>query len=171
MRAWGVHFMAGTDTPYPPQAGCILHDELGPAGEGRADADGGTARATLKPARFLGREKELRSVAKGRVTDPGLLDADPLKGLAQSFFAAIQHFLAAPWAVTESDFIYEKTRGQRPNDFHQRLKLNLALQRVASEDATVHQIMSEVTHLVKRSSALRDPQIVSRVTALMSASG
>lgn len=97
-------------------------------------------------------------------------DADPLKGLAQSFFAAIQDFLAAPWAVTESDFIYEKTRGQRPNDFHQRLKLNLALQRVASEDATVHQIMSEVTHLVKRSSALRDPQIVSRVTALMSAS-
>ena len=96
-------------------------------------------------------------------------DADPLKGLAQSF-AAIQDFLAAPWAVTESDFIYEKTRGQRPNDFHQRLKLNLALQRVASEDATVHQIMSEVTHLVKRSSALRDPQIVSRVTALMSAS-
>jgi 2-polyprenyl-6-methoxyphenol hydroxylase-like FAD-dependent oxidoreductase len=98
------------------------------------------------------------------------LDADPVKGLAQLFFAAIQDFLAAPWAVTESDYIYEKTRGQRPNDFDQRLKFNLALQRVASEDATVHQIMSEVTHLVKRSSALRDPQIVSRVRALMSAS-
>jgi 2-polyprenyl-6-methoxyphenol hydroxylase-like FAD-dependent oxidoreductase len=105
-----------------------------------------------------------------RLIEARALDADPLQGLAQSFFAAIQDFLAAPWAVTESDFIYEKTRGQRPNDFHQRLKLNLALQRVASEDATVHQIMSEVTHLVKRSSALRDPQIVSRVTALMSAS-
>lgn len=105
-----------------------------------------------------------------RLIEARAMDADPLRGLAQSFFAAIQDFLAAPWAVTESDFIYEKTRGQRPNDFHQRLKLNLALQRVASEDATVHQIMSEVTHLVKRSSALRDPRIVSRVTALMSAS-
>ena len=105
-----------------------------------------------------------------RLIEARALDTDPLTGLAQSFFAAIQDFLAAPWAVTESDFIYEKTRGQRPNDFHQRLKLNLALQRVASEDATVHQIMSEVTHLVKRSSALHDPQIVSRVTALMSAS-
>jgi hypothetical protein len=72
-------------------------------------------------------------------------------------------------AVSESDFMYEKTRGQRPHDFHQRLKFNLAMQRVASEDATVHRIMSEVTHLVKRSSALRNPQIVSRVTALMSA--
>jgi 2-polyprenyl-6-methoxyphenol hydroxylase-like FAD-dependent oxidoreductase len=97
-------------------------------------------------------------------------DADPLKGLAQSFFMAIQDFLAAPWAMTESDYIYEKTSGQRPNDFHQRLKFNLGLQRVAAEDATVHQTMSEVTHLMKRSSALRDPQIVSRVTALISAS-
>jgi 2-polyprenyl-6-methoxyphenol hydroxylase-like FAD-dependent oxidoreductase len=104
-----------------------------------------------------------------RLIETRALDADPLKGLAQSFFATIRDFLAAPWAVSESDFSYEKTRGQRPNDIHQRLKLNLALQRVASEDATVHQIMSEVTHLVKRSSALRDPQIVSRVTALMSA--
>ena len=105
-----------------------------------------------------------------RLIEARALDAHPLKGLARSFFSAIQDFLAAPWAVTESDFIYEKTRGQRPHDFHERLKFNLALQRVASEDATVHQIMSEVTHLVKRSSALRDPQIVSRVTALMSAS-
>ena len=105
-----------------------------------------------------------------RLIEARALDADPLKGLAQSFFAAIKEFLAAPWAMAESDYIYEKTRGQRPNDFHQRLKFNLGLQRVAAEDATVHQIMSEVTHLVKPSSALRDPQIVSRVTALMSAS-
>ena len=84
-----------------------------------------------------------------RLIEARTLDADPLKGLAQSFFAAIQDFLAAPWAVAESDFIYEKTRGHRPNDFHQRLRFNVALQRVAAEDATVHQIMSEVTHLVK----------------------
>jgi 2-polyprenyl-6-methoxyphenol hydroxylase-like FAD-dependent oxidoreductase len=105
-----------------------------------------------------------------RLIEARTLDADPLKGLAQSFFAAIQGFLAAPWAVAESDFIYEKTRGQRPNDFHQRLKFGFALQQVAAEDATVHQIMSEVNHLVKPSSTLRDPQIVSRVTALMAAS-
>jgi 2-polyprenyl-6-methoxyphenol hydroxylase-like FAD-dependent oxidoreductase len=98
------------------------------------------------------------------------LKADPLKGLARPFLAAIQDFLAAPWAAAESDFIYEKTRGQRPNDFCQRLNFTSALQRIASENATVHQIMSEVTHLVKPSSALRDPQIVSRVTALVAAS-
>jgi 2-polyprenyl-6-methoxyphenol hydroxylase-like FAD-dependent oxidoreductase len=105
-----------------------------------------------------------------RLIEARALDADPLRGLAQPFFAAIQGYLAAPWTVTESDFMYEKTRGQCPHDFHQRSKFNLALQRVAAEDATVHRIMSEVTHLVKRSGALRDPHIVSRVMALMAAS-
>ena len=51
-----------------------------------------------------------------------------------------------------------------PDDFDQRLNFNSALLRLASEDATVHQIMSQVTHLVKPYSALRDPQIVERVT-------
>ncbi len=105
-----------------------------------------------------------------RLIETRVLDVNPLKGLSRFFFAAIQDYLAAPWAVSESDYAYEKTSGQRPNDFSQRLQLNLALQRVGAEDAGVHQIMSEVTHLVKRYSALRDPQIVSRVTALMSAS-
>jgi 2-polyprenyl-6-methoxyphenol hydroxylase-like FAD-dependent oxidoreductase len=105
-----------------------------------------------------------------RLFEARTFDADPLKGLAKSFFAAIQGFLAAPWATAENDFIYEKTRGQRPNDFQQRLKFSSALQRVAAEDATVHQIMSEVTHLMKPPSALRDPQIVGRVRALMAAS-
>jgi hypothetical protein len=105
-----------------------------------------------------------------RLIEARTLNADPLKGLAQSFFAAIQGFIAAPWATAENDFIYEKTRGQCPDDFQQRLKFNLAVQRVAAEDAAVHQIMGEVTHLVKPPDTLRDPQIVSRATALMAAS-
>lgn len=107
----------------------------------------------------------LRQLIEARMSN-----TDPLKGLARPFFAAVQDFLAAPWATAESDFIDEKTRGQRPNDFNERLNFNSALLRLASEDATVHQIMSAVTHLVKPFSALRDPQIVGRVTALMAAS-
>jgi len=52
----------------------------------------------------------------------------------------------------------------------QRLNFTSALLQVAAEDATVHQVMSEVSHLIKPSSALRDPQIVSRLAALMAAS-
>jgi len=105
-----------------------------------------------------------------RLIEARVLDARPLKGLARSFFAAIEDFLTAPWAVAESDFIYEKTRGERPHDFRERMSFNAALQRLASEDATVHQIMSDVSHLVTPSSALRAPEIVSRVSALMAAS-
>jgi 2-polyprenyl-6-methoxyphenol hydroxylase-like FAD-dependent oxidoreductase len=96
--------------------------------------------------------------------------ADPLDGLAPAFFAAIQDVLAAPWSVAENDFIYSKTRGERPANFQQRLKYANALQRIAAEDAAVHRIMTEVSHLLKPPSALRDPQITSRVTALMAAS-
>jgi hypothetical protein len=105
-----------------------------------------------------------------RLIEARALESQPLKGLARSFFAAIQGLLAAPWATAESDFIYQKTRGQRPHDLSERMNFNAALQRLASEDAAVHRIMSEVIHLVKPSSALRDPWIVGRVTALMAAS-
>jgi 2-polyprenyl-6-methoxyphenol hydroxylase-like FAD-dependent oxidoreductase len=105
-----------------------------------------------------------------RLIEARALDAQPLKGLARSFFAAIQGLLAAPWATAESDFIYEKTRGQRPHDLSERMSFTAALQRLASEDAAVHRIMSEVIHLVKPSSALRDPEIVKRVSALLAAS-
>jgi 2-polyprenyl-6-methoxyphenol hydroxylase-like FAD-dependent oxidoreductase len=105
-----------------------------------------------------------------RLLEARISHANPLTGLARPFFAAVQQFLAAPWAVAESDFVHEKTRGQRPHDLHQRLAFNSALQRAAAVDATVHRIMSEVSHLMRPSNALRDPQIVRRVKALTAAS-
>ena len=110
------------------------------------------------------------AVALRRLIEARISNANPLQGLARPFFAAVQDLLAAPWATAESDFVHEKTRGRRPNDFRQRLNFTSALLRVAAEDATVHQVMSEVSHLVKPSSALRDPQIVSRLAALLAAS-
>ena len=92
---------------------------------------------------------------------------DPCSGLARPYFAAVQNFLAGPWAVAESDLVFEKTRGLRPSDFDERMNFNSALQRLAAEDAKVHQVVSEVSHLAKPSSALRDPQILRRVSALM----
>lgn len=57
-----------------------------------------------------------------------------------------------------SDFVFEKTRGQRPNDFRQRMTFNAALLRLASEDASIHQFMSEVTHLVSRQALCAIPR-------------
>jgi hypothetical protein len=84
-----------------------------------------------------------------RLLEARTADANRLDGLALAFFASIQGVLPAPWSVAENDFIYEKTRGQRPKDFQQRPKFGFALQRVAAEDAAVHRIMAEVNYLVK----------------------
>jgi hypothetical protein len=111
-----------------------------------------------------------QAAALGQLIAARVLNTQQLKGLARCFFAAIDDYLTAPWATAESDFIYEKTRGERPRDFRERMNFNAALQRLASEDATMHQVMSEVSHLVKPSSALRAPEIVSRVSSLMASS-
>jgi 2-polyprenyl-6-methoxyphenol hydroxylase-like FAD-dependent oxidoreductase len=104
-----------------------------------------------------------------------LLDAragagQPLDGLAQAFFTAIQDVLAAPWSAAENDFIYPKTRGECPANFQQRLNYSGALMKVAAEDADVHRILFEVNNLVKPPSALRSPQIAKQVAAMMAAS-
>lgn len=80
MRAAGIPFLAGTDTPpgvyiFP---GFSLHEELQ-----RFVAAGFTPlealqTATLNPAKFLGRENELGTIEKGKLADLVLLDANPL---------------------------------------------------------------------------------------------
>jgi 2-polyprenyl-6-methoxyphenol hydroxylase-like FAD-dependent oxidoreductase len=94
-------------------------------------------------------------------------DLDPLNGLAEAFFAGIQEVLETPWGVAINDFIFPKTRGQRPADFEQRIRYGGALFRLAAEDASVHKLMIEVNHLLKPRSALRAPEIAERVIKLM----
>jgi hypothetical protein len=93
--------------------------------------------------------------------------ADPLDGLAAAFFAEVTTVLETPWGIATNDFIYPKTRGERPVDFEQRLQFNFALTRLGAEDPAIHQLMFEVNHLLKPQSALRAPEIVERVVKLM----
>ena len=96
-------------------------------------------------------------------------DAQALDGLAPEYFTAIQDVLETPWAVAMSDFVYPKTRGQRPPDFAQRIQYGIALTRLASEDADVHKLATEVNHLLKPQSALREPELAKRVMERMTA--
>jgi 2-polyprenyl-6-methoxyphenol hydroxylase-like FAD-dependent oxidoreductase len=93
--------------------------------------------------------------------------ADPLDGLAQAFFAAIQGLLDAPWGVAENDFIYPQTRGQRPADFDRRVQYAIALTRLAAEDPSVHKLLAEVNGLVKPPAVLREQRLADRVVRLM----
>jgi len=93
----------------------------------------------------------------------------PLDGLASAFFAEIQPLLAAPWATAETDFVYPKTRGNRPADIGKRLAYGVALTRLAAQDPEVHRLVAELNNLIRPQSVLRNPQLAARVMTLMTA--
>jgi imidazolonepropionase-like amidohydrolase len=77
----GVPLLAGTDTawiqPYT-YAGFSLHDELALLVRAGLTPMESLQTATINPARFLGMEKDLGTIEKGKVANLVLLDADPL---------------------------------------------------------------------------------------------
>lgn len=110
------------------------------------------------------------AVVLGRLLASQAERSDPLDGLAPALFAEIQDLLGAPWATAVTDFAYPKTRGDRPPDFQNRLQYGIALTRLAAEDPSVQKTVTEVNHLLRPQSALREPVLADRVTAVMMAS-
>jgi 2-polyprenyl-6-methoxyphenol hydroxylase-like FAD-dependent oxidoreductase len=94
---------------------------------------------------------------------------DPLAGLAEAFFREIQPLLEAPWAVAMNDLVYPQTRGERPPDFEKKLQYMRALMRLAVEDPETDRILFEVRSLLRPQSALREPELASRVMSTMAA--
>ena len=85
MHKSGVLFLAGTDTPNPSiLPGFALHDELKllvSAGFSPMEA---LQAATLNPARYLGKEKDLGTIETGKLADLVLLDANPLDDISNT---------------------------------------------------------------------------------------
>jgi imidazolonepropionase-like amidohydrolase len=81
MHRAGVPFLAGTDTawiqPYT-YAGFSLHDELALLVKAGLTPMESLQTATINPARFLVMEKDLGTIAMGKIANLVLLDADPL---------------------------------------------------------------------------------------------
>ena len=100
------------------------------------------------------------------ILDRLLLEDRPTDHLAKEFFAAIQPAIETPWGVAEADFVYPATRGVRPADFGRRIEYNIALVKLAAQDAGVHKLLAEVSHLLKPQSALREPDLAARVMSL-----
>lgn len=85
MRRAGVEFLAGTDVLNPYCfPGFSLHDELGLLVESGLSPLEALQAATLNPARFLGKDKELGTVEKGKIADLVLLAANPLENIGNS---------------------------------------------------------------------------------------
>jgi imidazolonepropionase-like amidohydrolase len=85
MRRAGVDFLAGTDTGNPwCFPGFSLHDELGLLVQAGFTPMQALQAATINPARFMRRDNELGSIAKGKLADLVLLDANPLDDISNT---------------------------------------------------------------------------------------
>jgi hypothetical protein len=94
-------------------------------------------------------------------------ETDPLDGLAPAFFAEAETLIETPWALAAiPDYAVPETEGDRPDDLEQTLEFGAGLVQLAATDAAVHKLWTEVLHLLKPQSVLRDPEIVERVKAL-----
>jgi imidazolonepropionase-like amidohydrolase len=86
MFSAGVPFMAGTDTAagvhiFP---GFSLHQELVLFQRAGLTPMQALQTATLNPAKFMGRTADMGTVEKGKLADLVILDADPLKDIANT---------------------------------------------------------------------------------------
>lgn len=78
-------FLAGTDAPYGGQVpGVGLHDELASFVEVGLSPLEALRTATLNPAVFLGKLRDLGTVEPGKLADLALLDGDPLDDIANT---------------------------------------------------------------------------------------
>ena len=90
MHKAGVPLLAGTDVDNPfcfPGFG--MHDELALMVEAGLSPMAALQTATSNPAKYLGREKDLGTVEKGKLADLVLLDADPLTDIKNTKKIAI----------------------------------------------------------------------------------
>jgi len=85
MRRAGVDFLAGTDVLNPYCfPGFSLHDELTLLVEAGLTPLEALQAATINPARYLGKDKDLGTVEKGKLADLVLLEANPLDDIGNT---------------------------------------------------------------------------------------
>jgi imidazolonepropionase-like amidohydrolase len=85
MHRTGVRLLAGTDAPNPyVYPGFSLHEELELLGQAGLSPLEALQTATRNPATFLGLEKELGTIEKGKLADLVLLEANPLEAISNT---------------------------------------------------------------------------------------
>jgi imidazolonepropionase-like amidohydrolase len=85
MQRAGVHILTGTDAPLrnsPPGFG--LHEEMALMARGGMSPFDVLRAATIEPARYFGMLDSAGTVAPGKLADLVLLDANPLRNIANT---------------------------------------------------------------------------------------
>jgi 2-polyprenyl-6-methoxyphenol hydroxylase-like FAD-dependent oxidoreductase len=89
-----------------------------------------------------------------------------LSGIASAFFPKAGEFNSTPWRLASVfDFAFPQTRGTRPPGTDERARY---LATLASDDAEIRHLMTEVFHLLQPLSALQQEPLRSRVLSRIS---
>ena len=105
--------------------------------------------------------KELQQLLTERASG-----SDGLEGLALAFFPKAAEVVTAPWTLAaNADFAFPQTKGERPPDSRESRRYFGALIGLTAEDMEVYKLVTEVFHLAKPLSALREEPLRSRVEA------
>jgi len=146
MQRAGVDILAGTDTGNPfCFPGFSLHDELGLLVQAGLSPMQALQTATLNPARFLGQEKDLGTIEKGKFADLILLDANPLEdiGNTRKIDAVIYRGRAYPRpALDEMLATIQSLAGATKSGIGEALSRTLAAQGVDAAIARYRQLKS-----------------------------
>ena len=95
--------------------------------------------------------------------------SEGLEGLALSYYPKAAEVVSAPWTLSaNADFAYHLTKGERPPDAKESGEYFGALIGLTAEDMEVYKLVTEVFHLAKPLSALREEPLRSRVEARLS---
>ena len=85
MHRTGVRLLAGTDAPNPYVfPGFSLHEELELLVQAGLTPLEALQTATVNPAKYLGKEKDLGTIEKGKLADLVLLEANPLENISHT---------------------------------------------------------------------------------------
>ena len=105
----GVEIIAGTDTANPSLVpGFSLHDELGLLVSAGLTPIQALQSATINPARYLGRQRDLGTIQVGKIADLVLLNSNPLDD--------IRHTQDIEAVIVNGRFLDRKTLDQMLHD-------------------------------------------------------
>ena len=92
--------------------------------------------------------------------------SDGLEGLAPAFFHRAAEAVDTPWVLAaNSDFAYPQTKGEWPPEAREIKRYLGALHGIMADDMEVYKLVTEVIHLARPISALREEPLRSRVEA------
>lgn len=93
--------------------------------------------------------------------------ATGLVALPAGFLAGLPAIIAPAWASSVRDLGFPGASGERPPDFAERMRFSAAVVLLARQDAEVHRLWTEVTHLVRPPSVFDAPELRARIDSVL----